>query len=267
MTTVPMRRDRPGGRFRRATTVLAGTALATVGLVLAAPAAYADPPAALPQNATAGDLKWQPALDYDTDGCYPTPAIGPDGSVAPGLPKGGAKNGACRDASDLDNTNAYVRTACQGDWCAHKYALYFEKDQTQLGGGSAGHTHDWEHIVVWVQNDEAKFVSVSQHGNYETRPTSDVRFEGTGPKIVYHQDGQSTHTFRFAEAADEPPENHKGTWQRPALLTWDLLDPGIRDTLANHDFDSATLALKDSEFGTDLAKAKPAEVPFDTGRV
>lgn len=39
-----------------------------------------DPPAALPQAATDDQLRWQPSLDFDTDGCYNTPAIDADGN-------------------------------------------------------------------------------------------------------------------------------------------------------------------------------------------
>ena len=39
--------------------------------------ALADPPQAIPANYEEADGKWQPAFDYDGDGCYPTPAISP----------------------------------------------------------------------------------------------------------------------------------------------------------------------------------------------
>ncbi|MFO7193676.1 MAG: NPP1 family protein, partial [Thermocrispum agreste] len=65
---------------------LAVLVAATAALLVApAPAALADPPPALPANHTPDEGKWQPAFDYDKDGCYPTPAIGPDGTLNPGL--------------------------------------------------------------------------------------------------------------------------------------------------------------------------------------
>lgn len=70
-----------------------------------------EPPRALAQDATPEELKWQPAFDFDTDSCYNTPAIGPDGKPAEGLE--GKHVGVidwCRDESDLDNNNVYVRT-------------------------------------------------------------------------------------------------------------------------------------------------------------
>lgn len=46
-----------------------------------------EPPSALPQSASEDELKWQPSMDFDTDGCYNTPAIDADGNVAEGLDK------------------------------------------------------------------------------------------------------------------------------------------------------------------------------------
>jgi len=241
-------------------------AVALGGMVLTPGIASADPPAALPAAAPDADVKWQPALDFDQDGCYNTPAIGPDGTVSPGLPLGGDTNGNCRDQSDLENTNVYSRSKCNNGWCAYLYAYYFEKDQASLGGGSAGHTHDWEHIIVWVQDDQAKFLSVSQHGGWETKPGAELQFDGgSHPKAVYHKDGGGTHCFRFpkSDGGDEPPENHEGRWQYRGLVGWDNFPAGVRQTLDDHDFGSATLELPDDRFGNALAGAKPGEVGLD----
>lgn len=113
-------------RVRRVSLVV-GSALAMV--IASSGSAYAAPPGALPLNADGMEQSFQPAYDYDTDGCYPTPTIGPDGTIAPGLNTTGAVNGSCRDASDLDNTNGYARYKCNNGWCAIIYGLYFEKDQ------------------------------------------------------------------------------------------------------------------------------------------
>ncbi|PDY58491.1 hypothetical protein CN449_26715 [Bacillus thuringiensis] len=47
--------------------------------------AYADVIKALPQNASNIELEYAPVYDYDTDGCYATAAISPDGTTNPGL--------------------------------------------------------------------------------------------------------------------------------------------------------------------------------------
>lgn len=255
--------------LRKFFTLLAALVVMTGGFVaFDSGVAYADPPRALRPEAPEPDKKFQPAMDYDKDSCYPTPAIGPDGTINPGLNLGGAVNGACRDESDLDNTNAYSRSKCNNGWCAYMYAFYFEKDQAAEGGGLfVGHKNDWEHVVVWVHNDTPEWVAVSQHGKYYWLNRNETPFDGTHAKVVYHKDGGSTHVFRHA-GWDEQPENHKGTWQFPALVGWDNFPGGIRQKLVEANFGSASLDLKDDVFEKKLASsdpdegAKPSEVPF-----
>jgi hypothetical protein len=245
---------------RRWLTALAGAA----AIVLAVPAtAFAAPPPALPQNAEADELAYQPAFDYDTDGCYSTAAIGPDGTVNGGLKPTGALNGNCRDASDLASTNTYSRYRCDNGWCAYLYGLYFEKDQAIPGISLGGHRHDWEHVVVWVHNGRVEYVATSNHGSFTVHTASSVRFEGTHAKVVYHKDGVSTHCFRIAGSGDEPPENHRGVWQYPPLVGWNGYPAGLRDKLASYDFGSAHFGLRDDSFAGHLSKALPSGVAFD----
>ncbi|EGS19453.1 uncharacterized protein CTHT_0049140 [Thermochaetoides thermophila DSM 1495] len=226
-----------------------------------------SPPTALPQNATLADLQWQPSLDFDTDGCYNVPAIGPDGTIAQGLPHhftGYATD--CRDASDLDNNNVYVRNRCNSGWCIHLYGYYFEKDVAIKNFLDTGHTHDWEHIAVWVRQEtgQAEYVGASQHGNYEIRHASSVRWDGTHPKMVYHKDGAGTHCFRFANAADDNIENHKGVWFRGALVSYNgFPSETLREKLFAHDFGAATISIKNSTFPNAITKAKPTAIAFD----
>jgi hypothetical protein len=91
-------------------------------MVTSAAAAYAAPPPSLPQNAGGYEQSFSPAYDYDTDGCYATPAIGPDGTLNGGLNPTGAVNGNCRDQPDLDNSQTYARSKCNNGWCAIVYA-------------------------------------------------------------------------------------------------------------------------------------------------
>lgn len=238
--------------------------VATLGaLIPASPAMAADPapPRALPQNATEADLKWQPALDYDTNGCYNVPAIGPDGQIAEGLDNHNTTSShLCRDKADLDNTNAYSRQRCNSGWCVYLYDYYFEKDvAVEHVSDPSGHRHDWEHIAVWVQNNQAKYVAASAHGRYQVSPADKVRWDGTHPKIVYHKDGVSTHAFRFATANDEPPENHYQQWRRSTLVSYNGFPDGLRDKLFNHNFGGATIAIKDSKFANNLKDAIPKD--------
>jgi Necrosis inducing protein (NPP1) len=239
--------------------------VAGMAIVFAVPGvAFADPPGALDWAAPWADRTYEPAFDYDGDGCYPTPAIGRDGTIAPGLRLGGAVNGQCHDAWDLDNTNAYSRVKCNNGWCAYMYSLYFEKDQASWGPGSAGHRHEWEHVVVWVQGEWGMYVSTSAHGRYTIRHRNNVPWDDTGkhPKVIYHKEGLGTHTFRHANFGEQP-ENHRGWWQFPPLIGWDGYPPGFRDRLVSHNFGQAVFGLRDGTFEHELGKAKPSGIPFN----
>lgn len=261
----------PGGAHsvkswnRRRLGLVSGVLLGVVAIGMTGVAFAERSPGGLPTAAPEADRKFQPAMDYDKDGCYPTPAIGPEGKINPGKNLGGDVNGECRDEVDLDDANVYSRSKCNNGWCAYMYAFYFEKDQVSLGPGSAGHKHDWEHVVVWVQNDTPVWVAVSQHGGYFWRHRDQIPWDGTHTKVVYHKDGGSTHAFRHAKSdnGDEPPENHKGTWHLPKVIGWNDFPRGFRDKLVAADFKPASLALKDGTFEDNLAKAKPSEVSFD----
>ncbi|MDF5751901.1 NPP1 family protein [Spongiactinospora sp. TRM90649] len=272
--------SRRGTRPRLAVPALVMSLIAGTAITFAAPPAWAEPPPKeIPQEGHVSDahLKFQPFMDYDNDGCYPSVAIGRDGAMNPGLELGGARNGACHDESDLDNSNMYARTRCNSNgWCVHKYALYFQKDQ-KLDGDLVGngHVNDWEHVVVWTKDDKVRYVAASQHGSYVVREPSEIEMgcdrEGetncNHPKIVYHLQGGDTHSFRFADKGEQP-ENHYKRWHLPDLISWSgFPTSALRDKLAAHNWGSATLALKDqnNEFARDLAKAHRRLIAVDDG--
>jgi hypothetical protein len=248
-------------RLRRSAVV---TVLGALALVVGqATAAQANVLTLLPQNADGQEQTFSPAYDYDGDGCYATAAIGLDGTINPGLKLGGDVNGHCHDMAQLNNANTYSRTKCNNDWCAVMYASYFEKDQVTLGPAAIGHTHDWEHVVVWIKDNTVQYVSVSQHSAYQVSAASGVRFDGTHPKIVYHKDGIGSHDFRFANTNDEPAENATGNWFYPRLVGWNGYPAGLKDKLLAADFGSATLKIRDSDFNYALSIAKPSGISFD----
>jgi hypothetical protein len=249
------------GRTRLVTVAV----VALLATLVPATAAFAAPPANLPQNASGTEISFAPVYDYDTDGCYATPAIGPGGNLNPGLNTSGAVNGSCRDQSDLDNSQTYARSKCNNGWCAIVYASYFEKDQSLPG--CCGHRHDFEHIVSWVKqsSNQVEYVSSTVHSGVQTWPRSSVRFDGAHPKVVYHKDGCcNTHFIRLANTNDEPPENHYHNWRRPPIVGWDgWPSTGLRDTLMNANFGSATIKINDGRFESLLNSAKPSGIAFD----
>ncbi|MFB9447174.1 NPP1 family protein [Dactylosporangium vinaceum] len=246
--------------------VVAG--VAALAVLLPATAAFADNLPNLPQNANGYEQSFSPAYDYDTDGCYAVAAISPTGTLNPGLNPTGALNGNCRDQSDLDRTQTYSRSKCNNGWCAIVYASYFEKDQAIPGLSIGGHRHDWEHVISWVNQatNQVEYVTTTQHSSQVTYPRSQVRFDGTHPKTVYHKDGISTHYFRLANSNDEPPENHYHTWRYPPIVGWDgWPSTALRDTMTTADFGSATQKISAGRFESLLSASKPAGIPFDPG--
>lgn len=74
----------------------------------------------------------------DRSSCYNTPAIGADGTLAPGLGIGGGVTENFRSESDLNNTNAYSRYKCNNGWCAIIYGYYFESRLERLSARLPG---------------------------------------------------------------------------------------------------------------------------------
>ncbi|MCS4277040.1 hypothetical protein M2390_002234 [Mycetocola sp. BIGb0189] len=253
---------------RKIVLALLGAACAAILALGAAPSAQAQVFQPLPQNADGLEQTFSPAYDYDTDGCYATAAISASGQINSGLGLGGAVNGHCHDAPQLQNANTYSREKCNNGWCAIMYASYFEKDQSsngvgEIAGGSNGHRHDWEHVIIWVQNNQVKYVSRSVHSGWQVDPASNVRFDGTHAKVVYHKEGGFTHYFRLANASDDRVENVTGGWVYPRLVGWNGYPSDYRNRLLSANFGSATIKIGDQNFGYGLNAGKPAGISFN----
>ncbi|MFS8200404.1 NPP1 family protein [Streptomyces sp. CWNU-52B] len=223
----------------------------------------------LPQNAGGVESSFSPAYDFDQDSCYPAAAITQLGVINPGLNFVGGATGGCREPDGLKRSQLYARSTCNNGWCAVTYGTYFEKDVPSSGGSAitgAGHNHDWEHVITWINQstNQVEYVSVTAHGSYHTTPRDQVSFEGTHPKVVYHQDGASTHALRLGNGSDEPVENASGAWFHPPLVDWNgFPSTELRDKLMNADFGHAQLDLRDASYASKLAAAKPSDVPLD----
>ncbi|KAK4206073.1 necrosis and ethylene-inducing protein-inducing protein [Rhypophila decipiens] len=207
------------------------------------------------------DKRFQPAVDFDTDSCYNSPAMGPPptNDLNTGLePKNSLKSltDDCRKEEMLERGNVYSRQRCNNGYCAIMYAYYFQKDQTGVAGPAHGHRHDWEHVVVWVRMEDL---------------SNEPATEGH-PAVVYHKDAGSTHAFRFADGPDfgnGGPENHWRKWIFGPLIGhfgWDSFEQRERmytEGGAKNPWGDADLAITDGSFSTNLGKAKPKEINFD----
>jgi hypothetical protein len=256
--------EKTGLSSRLAKALLAGAAacVLTISLTNGASAGVLEP---LPANATEFQRSYQPFFDYDGDGCLPVAAIDSSGRLNGGLDDSGPVTGQCR-SNHLGRANTYSRSKCNNGWCAISYALYFEKDMSCDGCTPTSHRHDWEGVVMWVPQDRSTpgYVSVSRHGQYETKSWNDVpNKSGVRVRAVYHKDGVSTHVMRFAGSGEQPEAWGNGGWDEPALLSWTNLRGDLRDTLNNASWGDANFPLRDARFPTELSRAKPSGIPFD----
>lgn len=250
-------------------------ALVGVGLSLmstVAPSA-AQPLNMLPEAADARMRRFAIFFDFDTDSCYPSPAISPAGVVNGGMSVTQIDPSfvqGCREPAQLTNATTYHRRAVITKdgvtYSVRMYALYFMKDKdlplNQAEGG-LGHRHDWEFALVWTTNDRLTHAYVSQHRGGELRPVSALHFDAWCPdcvKVVYHKDGGTTHNMRFAEP-NEKAENHTRYWVQPPIVDWWLMPTALRSTLNGHRFGQADCSVCDARFPYAISENPPPGYP------
>ncbi|KAL3417076.1 necrosis inducing protein [Phlyctema vagabunda] len=198
-------------------------------------------PQTVPSTATGRSyLKFKPWLSV-RNGCVPFPAVDSAGNTGGGLATSGAASGGCSSSPG----QVYVRSAWHGDRYAIMYSWYMPKDSPSDG---LGHRHDWEAIVVWINNPEATTqtilaVSTSAHGDFDT--TTSPPLDGTRPKIEYYSQWPVNHQLGTTST--------KGG-EQPAIA-WESLTAAARTALTNTDFGSANVPFKDANFAANLDKA------------
>lgn len=250
-------------------TIVSLLALAVTCLMSSSPHAadFAKLDEALPNNGIINHL--HPVFDFDGDGCLPSAGISRTGAQNSGLKTSGTITGDCRSGNFLLTSNTLHRYVCKtssgNQYCAHFYALYFEKDQLfhYFGGG---HRHDWEHAVVWTKNGVVTHGSYSAHGDLFTKTASELPFENGHLKIVYHKDGVTTHAFRFAKS-NEYAENPYGSFLTPTIISWyqvegdGVTNQQMRNKLNSYNYGSATIPMKDSNFLANVNNNLPSGYP------
>jgi hypothetical protein len=99
--------------------------------------------------------RYEPYL-HIAHGCQSYPAVSATGQVGGGLQNSGSPSGGCNSAA---NGQTYTRAAWYNGRFAIMYAWYFPKDQISSGGLNGGHRHDWESIVIWIDNRKSSPLS------------------------------------------------------------------------------------------------------------
>ncbi|QHZ46302.1 MULTISPECIES: NPP1 family protein [unclassified Bacillus (in: firmicutes)] len=232
--------------------VLFLSVLAFVGLTPSANAAVIDhdkvigfkevTPVTVTQKAA---KRFQPYLKV-ASGCVPFPAVDAQGNTSGGLEPTGAPEGHCSKSVG----QVYSRSAWYNGVWAIMYAWYFPKD-SPIALKPFGHRHDWEGIVVWIdnpanQNPKVLSIAYSQHGKFaKTAPNSHI-MDGDHPKIRYDAPQSPINHSLYVDSA-------KGGMQ--PLIGWEDLTPAARNALNTADFGSANVPFNDPNFMNHLGKA------------
>ncbi|KAK1569711.1 necrosis inducing protein [Colletotrichum navitas] len=128
------------------------------------------------------------------------------------------------------------------------YAWYWPKDQTLDGLAIGAHRHDWEHIVVFLNdpsdpNPKILGGGASGHGEYKT--TDFPPREGDSVKAEYYADFPTNHELQFtAKVGRTYP-----------VLDWDAMSTTMQNALSNADFGDADVPFIGGSFLSNLGKA------------
>ncbi|PWN52003.1 NPP1-domain-containing protein [Violaceomyces palustris] len=188
-------------------------------------------------------LKFAPQLKI-INGCAAFPAVQANGDVSGGLQPTGSSNGDCESSTG----QVYARSSSYNGAWAIMYSWYWPKDDN----GALGHRHDWENVVVWIDDPAAASpkilaVSASAHGDYRKySPVPSDSLVGTDTvKIEYEAPVLNTHALDVSTQ----------TGSKLPLINWEQLPKAAQDGLTNTDWGSANVPFIESNFNNNLAEA------------
>ena len=208
--------------------------------------------------------RYEPYL-HIAHGCQSYPAVSATGEVGGGLKNSGGASAACNDPA---NGQTYVRGAWYQGRYAIMYAWYFPKDQISSGGGNFGHRHDWENVVIWIDNRKCIASSslsklpliqlhlaananprvfggaASGHGDYKKTTNPQMR-DGNHLQVEYFTNFPTNHELQFKTS---PGGQHD-------MIDYDTVSPAVRRAFDGYDWGKANCPFKSGSFESNLAKA------------
>ncbi|EGZ29376.1 hypothetical protein PHYSODRAFT_468315 [Phytophthora sojae] len=207
-------------------------------------------PFAQPESVTISEkaaVKFKPQL-HITNGCHAYPAVDEAGQTSGGLKTKGAPSAGCKGSGW--GSQVYGRSGWYQDVWAIMYCWYFPKDEPSSG---IGHRHDWEHVVVWIDNPDVENPKIlagtpSAHSGYHKyAPPNAGTVDGVTTKVAFESHWPMDH------ALDSTTEG--GDFQD--LIMWDQLTDNARRALNSVSFGSADTPMNDGNFQAELGRAWP----------
>lgn len=129
------------------------------------------------------------------------------------------------------------------------YAWYFPKDQPNAGNVAGGHRHDWESVVVWIDNPANANPRIlggaaSGHGTYKR--TTNPNRQGNNVKVEYFTTFPTNHELQFTDTVG------RSYW----ISDWDRMPAAERNALSNQNiFGKANVPFRPDNFNGNLDKA------------
>jgi hypothetical protein len=216
------------------------------------------------RSGTEGDAirRYEPYL-HIAHGCQSYPAVSATGQVGGGLSNSGTPSGGCDSAA---NGQTYTRGAWYNGRFAIMYAWYFPKDQI-ASGLNGGHRHDWESVVIWIDNREySSFFplpnilltelspaananprvfggAASGHGSY--KKTTNPQMRGNRLQVEYFTTFPTNHELQFTNTLG-------GDFD---MIDYDTVSPAIKKAFNEYDWGSANCPFNQAHFLGNLAEA------------
>ncbi|KAE9293693.1 hypothetical protein PF008_g24731 [Phytophthora fragariae] len=192
-------------------------------------------------------VKFKPQLRIE-NGCRPYPAVNEAGETGGGLKTKGPSDGKCKRSGW--NSQVYGRSTWHRGVWAIMYSWYFPKDSPSP---SLGHRHDWENVIVWIDNPEVaepKILAVcpSAHGDYSRQaPVTSDRVDGTSVKFNYESHWPMNHELSTTTQGGEYQD----------LIMWTQMSENARRALNSVSWGKANTPMNDWAFQNNVAKAWP----------
>ncbi|KAI9982240.1 hypothetical protein PInf_008135 [Phytophthora infestans] len=187
-------------------------------------------PFAQPQPVTISEraaIKFKPQIRI-SDVCHPYPAVNDAGETGGGLKTTRSPTAGCKGSGW--GSQVYGRSTWHRDVWAIMYSWYFPKDSPMTG---LGHRHDWEHVIVWINNPDVPNPTILQSHRRHT-----VNYESTYP--MNHATDITTETGEFQD-----------------LIMWDQMTEASRYALNTVSFGDANVPMNEGNFVPKLDKAWP----------
>ncbi|KZM27890.1 uncharacterized protein EKO05_0006737 [Ascochyta rabiei] len=189
--------------------------------------------------------RFQPLL-HIAHGCQPYTAVDDAGNTSGGLQDTGNVSAGCRDPN---KGQTYVRAAWHKGKFAMMFAWYWPKDQPAAGNVAGGHRHDWENVVVWIDNPSNANprilgAAASAHGGYA--PTSTPNRRGDNVLVEYFVEFPRNHALQFTETVG------RTYW----ISDYDVMPNAEKQALASTTiFGDANVPFRPDNFATNLDNA------------